>query len=225
MNSLFRSFLYSASLVWPMMTSSMSVCGELLRLDLVLLRAPEQIVEERDVELEHLDELDDAAVGDVELAVEVERARIGVRAVLGDLAVVDVARELGRVLVLLVLGLERADADAVLLAEHEPSHADVLADHLRPVAARTCPSARLKMKRLAGSRSPSTRTLNLSFERPSSSMALARHSGGMRRSGSSFIGLGNRLGRRRRCPCPQADPVEREERAIRRCASTARRPA
>ena len=89
---------------------------ELLRLDLVLLRRAEQVVEERDVELEHLDELDDAAVGDVELAVEVERARIGVRAVLGDLAVVDVAGELGRVLVLLVLGLERADADAVLLA-------------------------------------------------------------------------------------------------------------
>ena len=90
---------------------------ELLRLDLVLLRRAEQVVEERDVELQHFDELDDAAVGDVELAVEVERARIGVRAVLGDLAVVDVAGELGRVLVLLVLRLERADADAVLLAE------------------------------------------------------------------------------------------------------------
>ena len=37
----------------------------------------------------------------------------------GDLAVVDVAGQLGRVLVLLVLGLERADADAILLAEHE----------------------------------------------------------------------------------------------------------
>ena len=49
---------------------------ELLRLDLVLLRRAEQVVEERDVELQHLDELDDAAVGDVELAVEVERARI-----------------------------------------------------------------------------------------------------------------------------------------------------
>ncbi len=100
----------------------------------MLLRGAEQIVEEGDVELEDLDELDDAAVGDVELAVEVEGARVGVRAVLGDLAVVDVARELGRVLVLLVLGLEGADADAVLLAEHEAAHADVL-HHLRPVAA------------------------------------------------------------------------------------------
>jgi rRNA maturation endonuclease Nob1 len=81
---------------------------ELLRLDLVLLRRAEQIVEERDVELQDLDELEDAAVGDVELAVEVEGARVRVRAVLRDLAVVDVARELGRVLVLLVLRLERA---------------------------------------------------------------------------------------------------------------------
>ena len=89
---------------------------ELLRLDLVLLRRAEQVVEEGDVELQHLDELDDAAVRDVELAVEVERARVGVGAVLGDLPVVDVAGELGRVLVLLVLRLERADADAILLA-------------------------------------------------------------------------------------------------------------
>ncbi len=32
---------------------------ELLRLDLVFLGGPQQIIEERDVELEHLDELDD----------------------------------------------------------------------------------------------------------------------------------------------------------------------
>ena len=107
---------------------------ELLRLDLVLLRRAEEVVEERDVELEHFDELDDAAVGDVELAVEVEGARIGVGAVLGDLAVVDVAGELGRVLVLLVLRLERADADAVLLAEDEALDPDVLRSPSRPVA-------------------------------------------------------------------------------------------
>ncbi len=106
---------------------------ELLRLDLVLLRRAQQVVEERDVQLQHLDELDDAAVGDVELAVEVERARIAVRPELGDLAVVDVAGQLGRVLVLLVLGLERADADAVLLGQDQAPHAHVF-DHLRPVA-------------------------------------------------------------------------------------------
>ncbi len=105
---------------------------ELLRLDLVLLRGAEEVVQEGDVELEHLDELDDAAVGDVELAVEVEGARIGVRAVLGDLAVVDVASELGRVLVLLVLGLEGADADAVLLGEDDALDLDVAHD-LGPV--------------------------------------------------------------------------------------------
>ncbi len=106
---------------------------ELLRLDAVLLRGAEKVVEERDVELQHLDELDDAAVRDVKLTVEVERARIGVRAVLGDLPVVDVAGELGRVLVLLVFRLERADADAVLLGEREPTYARVLHD-LGPVA-------------------------------------------------------------------------------------------
>jgi hypothetical protein len=35
----------------------------------VLLGSSQQIVEEGDVELQHLDELHDAAVGDVELAV------------------------------------------------------------------------------------------------------------------------------------------------------------
>jgi hypothetical protein len=107
--------------------------GELLGLDRVLLRRAQEVVEERDVELEHLDELDDAAVGDVELAVEVEGARVGVGAVLRDLAVVDVAGQLGRVLVLLVLGLEGADADAVLLREDDAADLDVL-DDLAPVA-------------------------------------------------------------------------------------------
>src|SRR5204862_5035276 len=64
---------------------------ELLRLDLALLRRTEQVVEEGDVELQDLDELEDAAVRDVELAIEVERARIRVRAERGDLAIVDVA--------------------------------------------------------------------------------------------------------------------------------------
>ncbi len=82
----------------------------------------------------HLDELHDAAVGDVELPVEVERARVGIAPVFGDLPVIDVARQLGRVLVLLVLGLERAQADALALGEREAAHAHVL-DHARPVAA------------------------------------------------------------------------------------------
>jgi len=75
----------------------------------VLLRRAQEIVQEGDVELQDLDELDDAPVRDVELAVEVEGARVALGAVLGDLPVVDVARQLGGILVLLVLRLERAD--------------------------------------------------------------------------------------------------------------------
>ena len=116
MNSLFCSRRYSGSFVWPRITSSMSVWANFFGLILCSWLAPEQVVEERHVELQHFDELDDAAVGDVEFAVEVERPRVAVAAVLGDLAVVDVAGQLGGVLVLLVLRLERADADAVLLA-------------------------------------------------------------------------------------------------------------
>src|SRR5690606_10593814 len=68
---------------------------ELLRLDRMLLARAEEIVEERDIELEDLDELEQSSVGNVELAIEVERARVRVRAVLRDLSVVDVAGELG----------------------------------------------------------------------------------------------------------------------------------
>ena len=162
--------------------------GELLRLDLVLLRGAQQVVEEGHVQLEHLDELDDAAVGDVELAVEVERARVAVRAELGDLAVVDVAGQLGRVLVLLVLGLEGADADAVLLRQQQPAHPDV-ADHLGPVAlvvgeqlAEDQPAGRDPGRR----RPAPCRCSGVLM--PSSISALSRQSGGIRRSGSSCIG-------------------------------------
>ncbi len=51
---------------------------ELLRLDLVLLRRAQQVVQERDIELQNFDELDHAAIGDVELTIEVEGSRIGV---------------------------------------------------------------------------------------------------------------------------------------------------
>ena len=112
----------------------MSVWANFLGLILCSWLAPEQVVEEGDVELEDLDEFDDAAVGDVELAVEVEGPGVALGAVLGDLAIVDVAGQLGGVLVLLVLGLERADADAILLGEDQPADADVV-DDPRPVAA------------------------------------------------------------------------------------------
>src|SRR5262245_2105732 len=102
--------------------------GELLRLDRVLLGRPEEVVEEGDVELQDLDELDDPAVGDVELPVEVEGARVGVGAVLGDPALVQVPRQLRRVLVLLVLRLEGPDPDPVLLRQDEPADPHVAED-------------------------------------------------------------------------------------------------
>ena len=40
MNSLFCSFLYSGSLVWPMITSSMSVCANFFGLILCSCDAP-----------------------------------------------------------------------------------------------------------------------------------------------------------------------------------------
>jgi len=67
---------------------------ELFRFDLVLLACAEQVVQECDLELQDFDELDDAAIGHIEFAVEVERAGIRVGSVDGDLAIIDIAREL-----------------------------------------------------------------------------------------------------------------------------------
>ena len=106
---------------------------ELLRLDHVFLRCAQQVVQERDIQLQNFDELDDAAVGDIQFAVEVEGARIAVRAELRDLAIVDVAGQFRAVLVLFVLGLERADAAAVFFAEDQAFDLHVF-DRLFPVA-------------------------------------------------------------------------------------------
>src|SRR4029077_4396743 len=91
------------------------------------------IVQERDIQLEHLDEFHQSAIGDVELAVEVKRARIAVGPEFGNLAIIDVARKLGRVLVLFVLRLEGADADTVLFRKNEAEDLD-LVDHPAPVS-------------------------------------------------------------------------------------------
>ena len=108
--------------------------GEFLGLDQMFLAGAQQVVQERDVELEDFDEFDDAAIGDVEFAVEVEGARVGVGAELGDLAVVDVAGQFGAVLVLFVLGLEGADAAAVLFGEDQAFDLHVI-HRFFPVAA------------------------------------------------------------------------------------------
>src|SRR5262249_36902620 len=81
-----------------------------------------------------LDELHQAAIGNIELTVEIKRARIAVGAVFGNLAIVDIAGQLGRVLILLVLWLEGANADAVLLAEDQAIDLDLLGKHAGNVA-------------------------------------------------------------------------------------------
>ncbi len=100
--------------------------GELLRFDDVLLGGAEQVVKKCHVQLEDLYKLDHASVGHIKLTIKVKGPWVGVGAIDGDLAVVDVAGQLGGVLVLLVLGLERADADAVLLRENESVNHNVL---------------------------------------------------------------------------------------------------
>src|SRR5690606_14219670 len=80
-----------------------------LRLDFVLLRCAEQIVKKRDVQLEYFNEFNQAAIGDVELTVKVESTWIGFTAVFGDLPVVDVAGEFGRILILFIFRLKGAD--------------------------------------------------------------------------------------------------------------------
>src|SRR2546430_952221 len=75
-----------------------------------------------------------ACLGGVSRVRTAHMAAISIGPVRGDLAIVDVAGELGRVLVLLVLGLEGADADAVLLRQDQPVDLDVI-EHLGPVAA------------------------------------------------------------------------------------------
>jgi hypothetical protein len=77
---------------------------EFLRFDLVFLAGAEQIVQKRNFQLQDFDEFDDAAVGDIELAVKIERAGVGVRSIDGDLPVIDVARQFGGILILLVFG-------------------------------------------------------------------------------------------------------------------------
>src|SRR5581483_7848754 len=93
---------------------------EAARLDALFLRERQERVEELLVALQHLDELHQAAVGDVELAVEAVGARVGLDAVLADRREVDRPGQLGDVLALRVGGGERADAATVLLREDDP---------------------------------------------------------------------------------------------------------
>ncbi|GBD37040.1 hypothetical protein HRbin36_02170 [bacterium HR36] len=108
--------------------------GEFFGFDFMFLGGTEEVIEESDIEFEDFDKLDEAAIGNVELAVEVEGPGIAIAAVFCDLAIIDVASQLGGVLILFVLGLEGADAYAVLLGEDKAVHLDFVFDHCRPVA-------------------------------------------------------------------------------------------
>ncbi len=107
--------------------------SKFFRLDLVFLAGTQQVVQKRHVKLQDLDKLDNPPIGDIEFAVKIKRPRIAVASVDCDFSVVDVAGELGSVLVFFVFGLEGADANAVFFAQDDTSDADVL-DHPSPVA-------------------------------------------------------------------------------------------
>ena len=106
---------------------------EFLRFDLMFLACAEQVIQEGNFELQDFDEFNDAAIGDIELAIEIERASIRVRAVDGDLAIVDIAGQFRRVLIFLVLRLECADADAVFFRQNQTAHLHVI-HNLEPIA-------------------------------------------------------------------------------------------
>ena len=106
---------------------------KLFGLDLVFLRRCQQIIEEGDIQFEQLNEFDDATVGNIQFAVEVKGTRVRVRTIFSDLAIVDIAGQLSGVLILLIFGLEGANADAVLFGKNETTHPHMF-DHLAPIA-------------------------------------------------------------------------------------------
>ncbi len=100
--------------------------GKLLGFDDVLLGGTEQVVKKCHVQLEDLHKLDHTSVRHIELTIKVKGPGVRVGAIGGYLAVVDIACQFGRVLVLLIFGLERANTDAVLLRENESVNHNVL---------------------------------------------------------------------------------------------------
>src|SRR5262249_15133695 len=85
------------------------------------------------IELEDFYEFHQTAIRDIQLAVEIKAARVAVSAVFGNLAIVDVAREFGGVLIFFILGLEGADSDTVLFRQDETIDLNFL-EHAIPVA-------------------------------------------------------------------------------------------
>ncbi len=88
-------------------------------LDVLLLGEREEDIEKALVGLEHLDELNHAAVGDVELAVEAIRPRVGFRAEFADGGQIDAAHQLRDVLTLGIRRHEGADGRPILFRKED----------------------------------------------------------------------------------------------------------
>ena len=99
----------------------------------MFLARAEQVIEKRDIQFQDFDEFDNSSIRDVEFAIEVERTGITIRTEFCDLSIIDVSRQFRRVLVLLVLWLERADSDTILFAHDDSLHAHIL-NNSRPIA-------------------------------------------------------------------------------------------
>ena len=100
--------------------------GEATGLDGLLSGDGVEFVKEPLFGLQHLDELHDAAVGDIEFSVEVVGTGIGLLPKFGERLNIDAAGEFRHILAFGVGGLEGADADAGLLREQNAVDRDVL---------------------------------------------------------------------------------------------------
>ncbi len=94
-------------------------------LDRLFLRERQQRVQELVVDLQHLDEFHQAAVRDVELAVEPVCPRVRLDANVANRRQVDRTGQFRDVLRLWIGRRKGADADSVLLGEHDPMHEHV----------------------------------------------------------------------------------------------------
>ena len=101
---------------------------EFLRLYLVLLGGSKQVIQKRHIQLENFDKFDDASVRNIEFTIKVESPWIRIRPKQSNLFVVDIARQLCRILILLVFGLEGTDANPVFFTQDHAFHSDMIND-------------------------------------------------------------------------------------------------
>jgi hypothetical protein len=107
--------------------------GELLGFDHMFLGSAEEVVEEGHIQFQDLDKFDEAAIGHVELPVEIEGPRVRIGPEDRDFPVVDVSGELGGILILFIFGLKGAHPDSILLGKNEAVNTDMI-QHLFQIA-------------------------------------------------------------------------------------------